>query len=75
MYTLLYVNGKPTSSHCIAHGTLLNVMFQPGWERGLGERGTCLYMAESLHGSPETIIALLMAVLQLTMFLVLVKIK
>ena len=24
-------------TYSIAHGTLLNVMWQPGWERGLGE--------------------------------------
>ena len=24
---------------CIAHGTLLNVMWQPGWDRSLGENG------------------------------------
>ena len=32
---------KPCIAHVpyIAHGTLLNVMCQPGWERGLGENG------------------------------------
>ena len=25
--------------HCIAQGTLLNVMQQPGWEGSLGENG------------------------------------
>ena len=32
-------NGQPTSTGCIAHGILLNVMCQPGWEGGLGENG------------------------------------
>ena len=26
--------GSPTKPYCIAHGTLLNVMCQPGWEWG-----------------------------------------
>ena len=26
-------------TYCIAHGTLLNVMGQPGWKAGLGEKG------------------------------------
>ena len=26
-------------SHIIAHGILLNVMWQPGWEGSLGENG------------------------------------
>ena len=31
-------------TYCIAHGTLLNVMCQPGWERSLGEnRYMCMY--------------------------------
>ena len=39
MYTLLYSKWKPTRTYCIAHGTLLNVMCQPGWEEGLEENG------------------------------------
>ena len=38
MYTLLYSTWI-TSTNCVAHGTLLNVMCQPGWEAGLGENG------------------------------------
>ena len=30
---------KMDSQHCIAHETLLNVMWQPGWEGNLGENG------------------------------------
>ena len=30
---------KARTSYCIAHGTLLNAMWHPGWERGLGENG------------------------------------
>ena len=29
----------PTRTYCIAQGTLLNVMWQPGWEGSLGENG------------------------------------
>ena len=32
-------NVKSTRTCCIAHGTLLNVMWQPGWKWGLGEDG------------------------------------
>ena len=28
-----------TRTYCIAHGTLLSVMSQAGWERSLGENG------------------------------------
>ena len=38
-YTCLDHLNKATITYCIAHGTLLNVMCQPGWERGLGWNG------------------------------------
>ena len=28
-----------TRSYCVAQGTLLNVMWQLGWDRGLGDNG------------------------------------
>ena len=40
------MDNQPTRTCCIAHRTLLNVMWQPGRERSLG--------AESLCCSPET---------------------
>ena len=43
---------KPTRTYCKAQRTLLNVMWQPGWE---GRMETCIYMAESLCWAPETI--------------------
>ena len=44
----------------IAHGTLLSVMWQPGWEgRVWGRLDACTGMAESLRCSPETITMLL----------------
>ena len=39
VYTLLYLKCITNKTYCIEHGTLLNVMCQPGWERGLGENG------------------------------------
>ena len=32
-------NDQPTRTYCLAQGTLLNVMWQPGWDRSLGENG------------------------------------
>ena len=52
MYTLLYL--KPTGP-TVLQGTLLNVMWQPGWEGSLGGMNACIYMAESLCCPPETI--------------------
>ena len=43
----------------IAQGTLLNVMWQPGWQGNLGEHG--YHTAESLHCSHETITTLLIS--------------
>ena len=45
MYTLLYfkwITNKDST------GKLLSVMWQPGWERGLGENGSCVCMTEFL---------------------------
>ena len=40
IYTLLYFKW----TYCIAHGTLFNVTWQPGWEGSLGENGyICMY--------------------------------
>ena len=36
-YTLLYLKWTTNKTYYIAYGTLLNVMWQPGWERSLGE--------------------------------------
>ena len=44
MYTLLYLKWI-TQSYYATQGTLLNVMWQPGWEGSLGENG---YMC--MHG-------------------------
>ena len=45
---------------CIAQGTLINVMSQPGWEGSLGENGyVCVCTADSLYCPPETSTALL----------------
>ena len=42
----------------MAHGILLSVMWQPGWEGGWGRMDTCICMAEALCWSPETITTL-----------------
>ena len=39
MYTLLYFKWITTNTYYIAHGTLLNVMWEAGWEGSLGESG------------------------------------
>ena len=44
MYTQLYFRWIKypvyfTRSYSIAHGTLLNIMWRPGWEESLGENG------------------------------------
>ena len=53
MYTLLYLKWITNKNLLyIAHGTLLNVMWQLGWE---GSLDTC----KSLRCSPETITTLL----------------
>ena len=39
----------------MAHGTLLNVMWQPGWEGSWERMDICICMAKSFHCSPETI--------------------
>ena len=55
MYTLLYLKWITTRTYCIAHGTLLNVMWQTGWEGSLGEN---ICMTESLRCQPEAITTL-----------------
>ena len=43
MCTQLYLKWITGRSHCLAQGTLLNVMWKPEWEGSLGEDG-CMYM-------------------------------
>ena len=49
---------KLLAAYYIAHGTLLNATWQPGWEGSLGDNGTYICMSESLHCSPGAITAL-----------------
>ena len=47
LLTPLYLKWITNRSYCIAQRTLLNVMWQPGWEGSLGENGyiyICIYM-------------------------------
>ena len=37
--TALFMMDKPRRSYCKEQGALLNVMWQPGWERSLGKNG------------------------------------
>ena len=53
------LNEQPTRTHCIAQRTLLNVVWQPGWQGVLGRMDPCLCMAESLCYSSETVTMLL----------------
>ena len=46
-------------TYCRAQGTLLNVMWQPRWERSSGRMDTRICMAKSLCCLLETITALL----------------
>ena len=39
MYTPLCLEWIINQTCCTAQGTLLHVMWQPGWEEGLGESG------------------------------------
>jgi len=43
----------------MAQGTLLDVMWQPGWWGVWGRMDPCVRMPESLHWPPETITILL----------------
>ena len=39
IYTLLYLKWITNKTYYRAHGTLLSVIRQPGWEGNLGENG------------------------------------
>ena len=64
MYTLLYLKQITNKGLSIAHGTLLNVLWWPGWEGSLAVGGmdtdTYICMAEPLCCSSETITTLLL---------------
>ena len=53
-YTLVFFKWITNKDLLYTQGTLLNVMWQPGWEGSLGENGY-MCMAESLCCSSETI--------------------
>ena len=40
VYTLLYLKWITHRMYCVAHGTLLNVMWQPAWKGIWGRRDT-----------------------------------
>ena len=44
MYALLYLKWITNRTSCTARGTLVSVVWQPGWEGSLGENGdTSMY--------------------------------
>ena len=44
MYALLYLKWITNRTPCAARGTLVSVVWQPGWEGSLGENGdTSMY--------------------------------
>ena len=54
MNTLLYLKWI-TRTYWIAHGTLLNVMWRPGWKGGLGEnRYMYMYLSIYIHTHTHT---------------------
>ena len=59
VHTQLCLQWITNKELCIAHGTLLNVMCQPGWEGVWGRMDKCIFMAESLGCWPETATTLL----------------
>ena len=59
IYTLLYLKCITGKVLLYSTGTLLNVMWQPGWEGCWGRMDTCTCMAKSLCCPPETITTLL----------------
>ena len=59
LWWLLHLKRITNKTSCIAQGTLLNVMWQPGWEGNLGENATCICVSESLCRSPEAFTTLL----------------
>jgi len=59
MYTLLYLKWVTKRTYDIAHGTLLNVVCQPGWEGCLRENEYMYVDGESLPHSLEATTTLL----------------
>ena len=56
---LLYLQCITKRTYCVAHGFLLSVIWQPGWEGVWGEWIHVIHLAESLCCSPKTITTLL----------------
>ena len=61
MYTLLYVKWITNKALLVAHETMLSAMWQPGWEGVWGRMETCIWMAQILCCSSETITTLLIS--------------
>ena len=61
MHTLLYLKWMTGEDLLYSTGTLLNIVWQPGWKRGLGRTDICIRMAESLCCPTETITTMLIS--------------
>ena len=64
MDTLLYSKWITDKDLFYSQGTLLNVMWQPGWEGGLGRTDMYICMAEFLCWSSETMTIVLLVIPQ-----------
>ena len=54
-----YRRDNQQGPYCKVHGTLLNVIWQPGWEGVWQRMDTYICMTESFHFLPETTTILL----------------
>ena len=59
MDTLLDLTWRTSKDLLDSTGTLLHVMWQPGWEGSWGRMDACMWMAESLRCPPEALTTLL----------------
>ena len=61
MYTLLHAKWITSKALLVAHESMLSAMRQPGWEGVCGRMETCIWMAQILRCSSETITTLLIS--------------
>ena len=58
---MLYLKGITTRTYCVAQGTLLNVIWQSGWEGSFQENAYRYMYDQVSFCPPETVTALLIA--------------
>ena len=49
LHTVIFKMDNQQKTYCVAQGTQLSVMWQPGVRGVWGEMDTCVHVAESLH--------------------------